>query len=579
MTSPRELRLLRIDDDIAPGNPADLPLQHREQMAPAHLQTVFVNSGRQCLAGIRSWASALDFWRDFKPADQIDLIVSDVKFLDDTSPLSRIADSNERIPMPTGLSHFKAFAAIARAKGSALGIGIHTSDASIWAQNCRTGDAKLRFMSLLAAHEIGELAAILGEPLDLADGGAEACWSWLRRLTMNSSDFQKAIPVALREYRRRLAAVKMLPSDWRALSAWCQRMANTAANGMGACLSQQIDCGLPIVDVNGKRDVVSLRSLFADTPLKIRGLDFELEPLPARCFALEADDRFYELDEDGYPRIGSLIRACGSLEGDYAAAIELLTDFPPIASETPQARLTTAKKHRKASPLAVALAVLLGDLRREYTLFSEWKRLYLECQWDAIEDAFVDSHGGEDTLAFYTASVARLLKEGVTLDDVCERLSSIGKDGAKRCLSLLVSMKTAEFSPCDRLYTSGSKTFSRNLVPPFPNPPPANFFDISSLGIAFSSGGKSLNDPSRTMRILFGHDSGQAESVDNAVLSRQIRPAFGMESDPEATAFLDDFREGRAPEWLKALCREFLRDELGWVESEWPQWLPGHCDH
>lgn len=584
--APRRLRLLRIDDDITPGQIADPPPQYLDQEAPEHLETVFVREGDVPVAGIRSWANAIQFWQKYDAAQRIDLIVSDVKFLDVTSPLNSLATGDSLLPLPTGISHFKAFAAIARANGAVLGIGLHTKDAGIWDTYFRSKEQNLRFMSLLAAHEIGELAAIMGYAEDLAAAGAEGCWAWLRQFTVDKPNFRQAVPRALSEYRRRLKTVLMPPGDWQELVKWCGRMETSAANPDNLAtllLTEKEDPGFPILTADGSRDIVSLRSLFADVPLGIQGFSFDIDGLPRRCFSLEQNELFFELDE-GYPRIGALVAACGDLTHAYQDALKILQRFPVWAKGAVKGKLTETKAQLDVSPLAVALAILLQEIRCEHALFVEWTRFYATYEWDHENDKFLDNEAQDSrTLQGWLSKASNLLKAGpVRSLDVVDMFHEAGAcgdpdnfkhDGAVRCLKLLESLGVAEFDSRSNAYRKGDHDFAIQSVPEFPNPPPEDFFKHCELGLAFSLDRKKKMDPSRTLRILFGHDVAGKKASGDAVLERQLGQALGL-GEEAATSFLKAFRKGDSPRWLKEVCREFAREVLQWKNSaSWPRSL------
>jgi hypothetical protein len=142
---------------------------------------------------------------------------------------------------------------------------------------------------------------------------------------------------------------------------------------------------------------------------------------------------------------------------------------------------------------------------------------------------------------------------------------------------LLAALQVSKHLPGTTKYVPGIRSFSDEDVPNFPARPPSGFFEYGELGKAFSVDQVDLNDRSRTLRILFGHDKAldpdQSPAAD-AVLERQLGQAFFANDTKAGTKFLEAFREGRSPEWLKALCRDFARDELGWSDSvTWPQSL------
>lgn len=589
--SPRVLRLLRIDDDISRGNREDPPLQHIDQMAPKHLETVFVRDGASEVSGIRNWATAIQFWRGLTPGTRIDLIVSDIKFVDDSSPLNRLALPGIPLALPTGLSHFKPLAAMARMSGAPLGVAIHTKDAPIWGNGAgNNAPPAVQALSLLAAHEIGELAAILNRDDAHLETGPDACWAWLNEATASSTDFYGALKIALPDYRRQLTRARMLPNDWEALFAWCECMHTKAeaSTPPGVLLDEAGEAAVRIIADSGEEDFISLKSLFADVPLARRGFSFDFFRLPARCFALEQMPSYHNLDEDSYPRIGALILECGDLSRSYSKALDILKRFP-VPPELPvQSSITEMKDEEDWPPFAVGLAILLQDVFCHWVLYREWKAFYEGQEWDAERDEFVgrDADTGR-TLASRVARVYdQLHRNGSeTVKGIVELLcgaegsprdpTQFGHFGARRCLDLLVDAGIATYEPTTGTYRIAQRgaRIRGSYMPPRPKQPPAGFLRFSDLGPAFTDDRKTFIDESRRLRIVFGLDdlSSHNGSAKTAALERQIQYAFRLPNPPAGTAFLKKFRSGHGPGWVKALCRNFARTELEWDdERNWP---------
>src|ERR1700731_2196757 len=150
----RNLKLLQIDDDL---------LQPRQ--ASEFIDAVYV--GNTDKFGINDWRASIEFWIQFNEDVRIDLVTADIRFTADrTTPLlyDQIFRKGEEpqqsgeFLIPTGLSHLKPFAAIARAGGRPLGVAIHTADVLGWKARRASANAAARVMANLAAHEIGELA-------------------------------------------------------------------------------------------------------------------------------------------------------------------------------------------------------------------------------------------------------------------------------------------------------------------------------------------------------------------------------------------------------------------------------------
>lgn len=590
---PRALRLLRIDDDLHGGLDVVGAPQYPAQKVFRHLDTVSVHTEQGPLAGIDCWSTAITFWSNYEDIGPIDLIVSDVRFLDKTSPLARLTVDGPPLPLPTGLSHFKPFAAIARASGRPLGIGLHTKDPTIWERFWRNpdreGDVNLRFMSLLAAHEIGELAAIMGEADELMGTDAEACWDWLQKFAVDKPIYECAVPIALSQYRRGLSNTHVLPVDWRALLAWCTNMreaATSSGEGVGPLLSVENDPGIVIFGDDGRRDAISIRSIFADVPPGKQGFDFDLVSLPARSFTLGDDDSYFELDGEGYPKIGALVMKLGSLAHDYEKALEILAYFPELPEGDVDLKLTDVKSQLRATNLATALAILLQDVRREHIVSEEWSTFYQSQEWDPSTNMFTGQESLNINIKGYLERILKAWKHNDVwhIADVvtyfhCSDVSIDPDQGnppsANFCLELLRELGLATRAPNTDSYSRTNQSFSPGALPPFPKTPPRGFFSHSRLGKAYSFDEIGLNDPSKILRILFGYESFSEgpQKSGNAVLERQIGQAFGWVNS-DGTKFLEAFREGRAPEWLKELCRDYARDpsHLNWADpARWPK--------
>ena len=87
---------------------------------------------------IDKWATALKLWSRSRVSSAPDLILGDVLFeCDKTTPFARAVSAlrgeAETVaidtPIPTGLSHLKPFAALARASGKPIGIAVKSSNA------------------------------------------------------------------------------------------------------------------------------------------------------------------------------------------------------------------------------------------------------------------------------------------------------------------------------------------------------------------------------------------------------------------------------------------------------------------
>jgi hypothetical protein len=632
---PRRLRLLRIDDDLTPGGNPKAPGFHAQRV-PQHLETVNLDDGGQPKPGIGSWQDAVSFWTYQKGVPNIDLVVSDVRFDDDTSPIVDGWNLPRGAWLPTGLSHFKAFAALARATGRPLGVGLHTKEARIWRKLADEQDPLLRLMGNLAAHEIGELAALLGYGEEIGSD-ATSCWRWLEDRTLDVTDFREAVPRALESFRRNLGSFKLLPADYEALVAWCGGMEAAASGPTGKSppIDDKTDIGFTVMFPDGSRHVLSIRSLFADVLLERKRFQFEREGLPRSAFQLVADEKFSCLDGDGNPKIGALVHKCGEYGRAFRKALEILDQFPPPPGRNAPFTLAEARARVGADGPATSLAILFQDVRREYELFRAWRTLYEGHEWHPIADAFGEATDDlTTTLRSWLQKVSSI--GSVTHDDIMEMFEYVGFDrddesstseyeeaedededvygevplpdelveeeaddcaaparrrgwpGTKRCIRLLVDMGILVHVSGTERYVPGPTKFDRNVVPPVPKWPPRGFMQLTQLGPAIGTDLDRLYKPQAQLRNMLGYTKEETKTDDskkmgkskkkgnsNSTIQRWIAKGFGLTGgDTEATAFLDAFRLGTPRvAWVKEACRDYAR-HIGWDdEATWPEAL------
>lgn len=625
-TAPRQLRVLRIDDDLTSGGNPKAP-GFRAQRASRHLATVDLDDCGQPKPGIGSWADAMAFWTLQKGAPEVDLVISDVRFDDDTSPLVTGWNLPRGAWLPTGLSHFKAFAALARATGRPLGVGLHTKEPRIWRKLSDEQDPFFRLMANLAAQEIGELAALLGEGAEV-NCDADSCWRWLEDRTFDATEFREAVPYALADFRKKLGACRLLPRDYERMVEWCGSMEAFAAAGSGTAkpLDDGTDRGFPVMFPDGTHQLLSLRSLFADVLLKRPRFQFEREGLPRHCFALQPDDAFYSLDGEGNPKIGALVYQCGEYGRAAMKALEILNRLAPEPGRNTPLTLADARRAVDATWLPTALAVLFQDIYREWQLFQAWRPLYQEHEWHPIADSFGPRTDDETkTLRSWLKKVSKCVSAGSSIshEDVMAMFEAAGFDrndplgleadsdllllddediddedllpeereeedskdctqpakrrgwvGTRRCIDLLTKMGVLELIPGTRRYGPGSQAFSPVATPPVPKWLPRNFMKLSELGPTVGTEDDRLLNPNAALKRMFGyHRKANGKEDTNSMIQHALVKGLGLSGDSEATSFMEWFRRG-APQigWVKEACRDYARqlpwdDETGWPES------------
>ena len=562
---PRNLRLLRIDDQIlyterlpegsfAPPSTAD-------EAPPAHIDSI-VDSN---IVAIDGWDTALAFWSGFRPAMLPDLIISDVRFDDPTSPLYEAGDGQL---LPTGISHFKPFAAIARASGAPIGVAVHTADPTPWAEKLKSDKAVLRMLSRLAAHEIGELVGILGHlprgfsALD-KDGKILFCWYWLS--DNRGLGIKAAFPKAMRNFRKDLSRVYVPPAEWARLANWCRKMGENqlpiidTQQITGASKEINVDPGFTFILADGTPQCISLLSLFSDAQWE-SDFDMTKTPLPSHCFALDKHDDFFSLDDTNLPRIGALVAACSRYHDVYQSARKVLEHFVDMP---PAKRLSVVEGDDKFGEGAIALAILLKYVEGQRRLFLDWKTAYETFGWLAASDLFVDEHADSKTLKAYVRDVAQFFssQKGETFHsaELKERLEHIAPLTINRCVAILLALACIVSRPDGSLeYCADYKGTTPPIPPDFEGP----------LSISAGVPREFALSSRKFLALAFGYPADNYNS-----LQGRLAKAFGEPGRPGGREFFDRFELGEAPPYVKALCRQYAL-ELGWEDQRlWPKAL------
>lgn len=343
---------------------------------------------------IKTWFMALNFWARYKGDALPDLVVADVYFENDrTSPLSRprFAEPN---PLPTGLSHLKPLSVLARVGGRVIGIGIYTGNPKYWERLTHSGATQDQCMGYLAAHELGELAAILGEKSLVAEvvetGSLDPLWKWLDDSTGTS--VTEAVKIALSNYRKRLLTlaspadgelpqVFVMPDDFAAAMCWCEARARSAESP--SPLAGEDDHGLTLTYKDGTRDTILISSLFSDVD------DLSTRPLGGHCFDTApgpagAGEEWEEFDRKGQPFIGRFLSRLGTLRTAYDEAVRIVENFPclPLESQYSPEKLGDYLTRKGDDPLVAGLVIVFQLARIEKAVFDLWERHYSSYLWN-----------------------------------------------------------------------------------------------------------------------------------------------------------------------------------------------------
>lgn len=555
LETPRKLRLLRIDDDIRPDDIARL----EEHFSVA---SVLDREGL-VFDGIVGWSSALSFWSNFERFDRIDIIVSDVKFVDPTSPLGALELHGDTLHTPNGLSYFIPLAAVARVSGAPLGIALHSADSGYW--KTRSKDLEplaVRTMSFFAAHQVGLLAAILNDP---APANVDQCWDYISAKAKD--DHRLAVCAALHSYRSKLDGMYVLPDAWRELNAWCSVRFETAQQKSGVLLGD--NPGLKFMRGDGSKDWICLQSLFADAPLAEPRFDFELKRLPAYCFKVEAPPAgvdAFALDERFHPRIGALVQRLSRLHLADEEARHILKQFP--LDSFSNVSLTEYAKQINASPLGKMIAILFQDLELRLKRRREWHRLYAECPWDISQGRFDDErlHTLKTIVEIVQANLAA--DSAITIHDIDDALSAIAPECEPDASIPLVIAILQDIGKLGAATDNAYPVLRSGIVDTLPEVPdslPSNFNSHATIEYDGASGtrnailaqwfgyGDDANGPKKLRRVVAEFVTGKADS------------------DTVGTDILNRYYEGHAEGWIKQLCRDYLRSR-GWSDPRaWPK--------
>lgn len=573
---PRRLRVLIIDDDLPLSKEIDetVPRSH----VPPDTIKVF--------GTIPSWKSALQFWLSYKDNAGPDLVVADVRFEKDaTSPLQTIlAKSGNRLP--TGLSHLKPLVALARATGHIVGVGIYTKWPDCW-ESMVQPERSLpdQIMGRLAAHEIGEIAAILGDDC-LADPSAEDSlhpyWEWLRQNTGN--EFKIALGIALCNYRRRLLAlaafppdknssVLMMPDDYVAVMDWCARM---EANPQP--LDDRNDYGLTLTYRDGGQVCISLASIFSDVE------DITTRPMEKSCFQRSSEmpspsKEPFKLNDNGKPRIGEFLERFDTLNVIYEKAARYVYSFPDSPGVKPDVRLPDFTEEI----LVRGFIAVFQLLRLEKVRIDRWDDLCRNHVFDPSKGEFTDINEVESAYSLsqrltQVIGVIRSLQntlgvESFHPDEVFNKDSPIewirdvsAKDKAKGrwYLERLEDARILKHAPNGEytLISKGRYVDALPIPPTLPNGKTVDsYLDLPSIkewlkqSLGFEGDAHGLNRLFYFAFVQRGADT----------------PGEKSRAGGE---FLNQLLAGKGPTWLLKMLERFAENDLQWHDKKtWPSWL------
>jgi hypothetical protein len=567
--------------------------------------------------GIDKWETALHFWSSFQGGEMPDLVVADVRFaLDRTTPLSMLfkPDDNE---IPTGLSHLKPFAVLARALGLPLGVSARTMmGRALWEAQIASSEPEKRAMGYLAVHEIGELAAILGDGAEILNGGADRrqridnCLKWLKN--NSATEFEDGLRKAVRDYRRRLfrlliapdaSNVFVRPSHYAELMGWCERMRENPQP-----LDPQHDIGLELTYHNGKRDIISLASLFADFD-KITTK--ALEPSSYRSDKHRVAEP-WKLDDDGRPRICDYLRRLGSLKTAFENAAEAVHAYrvvAPLPDNYQPLSLATLKNRHGYTALTAGLIVLFQFVRIEQNKVEQWEYSFERDSWEPRKLQFISGKIDPDNnLRRTLQKLIVLIRRYTEANDVENGDNTFTRsdlfdefpDEWVRGISVnrgdhdrewvqwhferlvdahVLRHKVVAGEDSYTLNTGWRRSQSKLNAPPAPRRLPRL---VAGKGVGAKD---SDREPNRVqwLRLSLGYTRDDFNSVErvlgDAFGGSEINRHAGREAEKAAVkakvgrAILNSLEKLELPFYLLDICREYATVYLKWPREKWPKWL------
>lgn len=594
---PRNLRILQIDDDVPKRFDFSSDSSRR---IPEFIDPIPIPEGNTEKIAIMSWRDALNYWSAFDPNNSLfpDLITSDVQFKDTTSPL----DAEESgVLLPTGLSHFKPFAAMARALARPVGYAIHSADGAKWRNYLadRQATQEVKMLARLAGHEAAEVAAILGElpntPSDRVD--YEVGFRWLENTTITTKKFLDAFKDAIETFRREIfyrlenRTLIILPHDWESLAKWCHDNIQNPKP-----LSDNNDPGITLHS-DGRSDCISIRSLFADVQIKSAGrFSYHTSYFPEQCFKLETALEPYSLIELTHPisnepiyapLIGGLIAPGEYTTEIYQEALKVLnsysgksdsgTEAPPNLNDF---RWSTSRP--EPDIVAKGMAVFFALVQRSWILNTGWRRYYSTEFWDVEKGVFTTSQNSDLRLSVYLRNLSNFILQEFGREDFTEaELISRAKEGNRfkygdakyvgTYLELLLQLSSLEkFEEQDgpAVYEYGRPP-KNDEVPELPLN--GRYRILSSI----TGSPQRAQSHTSYLNEKFGYPAHNRCKGVFGILGRAFFPSdIPGEKRDHGQALLESFLTGRnVPGWVRTLARNYAREELDWDQRHWPVML------
>ena len=417
-------------------------------------------------------------------------------------------------------------------------------------------------MAYLAAHEIGELAAILGDnldfPLSTNESTFEKCWNWLHFSA--KEEYTGAVRIAVANFRKKLIGndttsiprgagdARVLPQDWAAMRNWALKMSEDPKP-----LNSKYDIGVTYTLASGVKDCIYFHSLFADSKF-----DLQDEPLPSKCYSLQTVEDPERLDGNSMPRIGAFIESLSTLHGDYERAVDVTRRLKECTDRQTESLPLSGINSNQAK----ALVIFFQLLRKEHHNFTKiWKGAFRNWKWDRKQLRLIDEISPANSMFSKLNNLLRRFPDGVfDLDDLvgatwCGEvitMEDIDNDWFRFHLNVLRDAGLIE-EESDNCYFRLDIEFEK--TPPIPF---ELYSDLKLVGA----------DSAVFIRDSLGYWQSTNASRDQGA---DISNGFGLGGATAGRNFRDEFLKGNGPFWLKELCRQYVKHELEWLDKyAWP---------
>lgn len=555
--NPRKLTLVRVRDVEEPDfNVSDFT------DAPGHFDNFCEIASGGRVFRISGSAAHQEFWRVATRAQVPDLIIVDINFERDlTSPLRE-----KFIKIPTGLLHALPFLTWSRVGGALSVVVFNTHDPNVFKLEA---DPTMR---LLAA-ELGVIAmAVAGDLLRLVSPNRLSdVYDWLANKTAKNEDAALLRAVSL--YRHRLLESSQVlrtndPSKQPTV------VISPVSYGNLVSLAEQAACqpkearidvsswpGLDLIYADGRRDSISISSLFGEVPALI-GQDF----LTAPGFGDPA-----ELNGTCRPSVGAFIQSLSCWRTLYEEAVRVESHLPCRDERLESGNFNALAPASAGAPYRYVriLTIAFHLVRQAHLEWLDWNIAYRsEWELETTNRQPVFSHA--ITIQNAYKAIFQLLKrlaaemvEPIPEDDL---LSAIRDDNWLECVRP-EAVETLSTCPkwlrlaCEALESLGLIERTQ------PDGKKAYKVVAKSFSEATPEAGRAVSIRWVSQEALMANMGFNSH--------KSLYETCKLPGISEDRSFVSELLEGRCPfGWIREVAREFAQDVLNWHETRlWPDFL------